>query len=43
MLQYKVDFNKLEWEQPLEGVKQKIIRYGSKQLRLIEYTKKMRE
>jgi len=41
MLQYKVDFKKLEWEQPIEGVKQKTTQYGNKQLRLIEYTKKM--
>ena len=41
MLHYKVDFNKLDWEQPIEGVKCKIIKYNDKQLRLIEYTKEM--
>lgn len=41
MLQYKVDFDKLEWEQPIEGVKCKMIKYGDKQLRLIEYVKGM--
>ena len=40
MLQYKVDFDKLEWEQTIDGVNCKIIKYGNKQLRLIEYTKK---
>ncbi len=41
MLQYKIDFDEVEWEQPMDGVKCKIIRYGSKQIRLIEYTRKM--
>jgi len=41
MLQYKVDFDKLEWERPIEGVKCKMTKYDNKQLRLIEYTKEM--
>ena len=41
MLQYKIDFEKIKWEQPMEGVRCKIIRYGNKQLRLVEYTKIM--
>jgi len=41
MLQYKVDFDKLKWEQLIEGIKCKIIKYGNKQLRLIEYSKMM--
>ena len=41
MLKYKVDFDKLEWEQPIGGVKCKIAQYGNKQLRLIEYTEEM--
>ena len=38
MLQYKVDFDKLEWLIPMEGVKCKSYTYGDKQLRLIEYS-----
>lgn len=41
MLQYKIDFDKLEWKHPIEGVKCKITKYGNKQLRLVEYTKDM--
>ena len=41
MLQYKVDFYQLEWEQPVEGVNCKTKKYGNKQLRLVEYTKRM--
>lgn len=41
MFQYKVDFNELEWEHPIEGVKCKIAKYGDKQIRLIEYTNEM--
>ena len=41
MLQYKVNFDNLEWEQTIDGVNYKITKYGNKQLRLIEYTKKM--
>ena len=41
MLEYKVDFDKLEWEQPIGGVRCKIAQYGNKQLRLIEYTEEM--
>ncbi len=41
MLQYRIDFDKLKWELPIDGVKCKIAKHGNKQLRLIEYTKKM--
>ena len=41
MLQYKVDFDDLSWEEPLEGVKCKIFKHGNKQLRLVVYSKKM--
>ncbi len=41
MLQYRIDFDKLEWKQPIEGVRCKVTKYGNKQLRLIEYTRKM--
>ena len=41
MLQYKVDFSKLQWDQPIKGVKCKIYKHGNKQLRLVVYTKDM--
>jgi quercetin dioxygenase-like cupin family protein len=41
MLQYKVNFNDLNWEEPLEGVKCKTFKDRDKQLRLVEYSKKM--
>lgn len=41
MLQYKINFNNIEWESPIEGVKCKKYNYNNKQMRLIEYTKKM--
>ncbi len=41
MLRYRIDFDKLEWKQPIEGVRCKVTKYGNKQLRLIEYTRKM--
>ncbi len=41
MLQYKVNFKELNWEELIEGVKSKISKYGNKQLRLVVYTKEM--
>lgn len=41
MLNYKIDFNQIEWEYPIEGVKCKAYNYGNKRIRLIEYTKEM--
>ncbi len=38
---YKVDFNKLEWESPIKGVRCKILRHDTRQLRLVEYTRDM--
>jgi len=41
MLQYKVNFDKLDWETPIEGVRCKIYKHGNTQLRLVEYSKGM--
>ncbi len=41
MLQYKVNFGDLNWEEPIEGVQCKIFKHGDKQLRLVVYSKKM--
>ncbi len=37
-VQYKVDFGKLKWESPLEGVRHKYIDQGDLRLRLVEYS-----
>ena len=41
MLQYKVVFKDLPWEQSMEGLRYKVYKHKNKQLRLIEYTKEM--
>ncbi len=41
MPQYKINFNNINWESPIEGVKSKTYKNGNKQIRLIEYTKDM--
>ena len=41
MLEHKINFNNIDWEIPIKGVKSKIYKYGDKQLRLVEYTKDM--
>lgn len=41
MPQHKINFNSIDWETPIQGVKSKTYNYASKQIRLIEYTKDM--
>lgn len=41
MLNYKIDFDKLDWENPLDGVRSKTCRHAGRQMRLIEYTEEM--
>jgi quercetin dioxygenase-like cupin family protein len=41
MNRYKVSFSPIEWESPLEGVRQKAHISFGKQLRLVEYEKSM--
>lgn len=41
MLQYKIDFEHIEWESPIQGVRCKTHRHGNKQIRLVEYTQDM--
>lgn len=41
MLQYKINFDNIYWESPIDGVRCKTYRDGNKQIRLIEYTKEM--
>ena len=40
-VQYKADFDKLEWESPIEGVRHKYIDQNNLRVRLVEYSKEM--
>jgi hypothetical protein len=40
-VQYKTDFDKLEWESPIEGVRHKYIDQNNLRIRLVEYSKEM--
>ena len=40
-VQHKIDFSKLEWESPVDGIRHKYIDQGNKRLRLVEYSKTM--
>ena len=41
MIQYRVDFNGIPWETPMQGVRFKVNKQGGRQLRFVEYTKNM--
>ena len=41
MIQHKVNFDKLDWETPIEGVRCKIYKHGNRQLRLVEYIREV--
>jgi quercetin dioxygenase-like cupin family protein len=41
MVQYKVEFDKLEWESPIKGVRHKYIDQNNLRIRLVEYSKEM--
>jgi hypothetical protein len=41
MLQHKINFDNIEWEYPIKGVKYKKYIHNNKQMRLIKYTKEM--
>ena len=38
---YRIDFNEIEWESPIPGVRHKVVVAGSVRLRLVEYTQEM--
>lgn len=40
-VQYRVDFDKLDWESPIEGVRHKYIDQNSLRIRLVEYSREM--
>jgi quercetin dioxygenase-like cupin family protein len=41
MIHYKIDFDNMVWEQPMDGVKCKKYVAGAKQVRLVEYSREM--
>ncbi len=41
MLQHKIDFDNIDWESPVAGVKCKTYKHNDKQIRLVEYAKEM--
>jgi quercetin dioxygenase-like cupin family protein len=41
MVQYKVEFDKLEWKSPIEGLRHKYIDQNNLRMRLVEYSKEM--
>ena len=40
-VQYKVEFDKLKWESPVEGVRHKYIDQNNLRIRLVEYSQEM--
>lgn len=38
---YKAEFDKLEWESPIQGVRHKYIDQNDMRIRLVEYSKEM--
>jgi len=38
---YKIDFDSIAWESSIPGMRQKVVKHGSKQIRLVEYSKDM--
>lgn len=43
MIQYKLDFDKILWKTPMEGVRHKYFDQNGTRFRLVEYSKDMRE
>ena len=39
MVKYRIDFAGISWESPITGMRQKVCKSGSRQLRLVEYSK----
>ena len=38
---HRIEFDTLDWESPMTGMRFKAVRHGSQQLRLVEYTEEM--
>ena len=41
MVDYKVNFQSMKWENPFQGVKDKVVQHEGNKLRLVEYSKEM--
>ena len=41
MAPYRIDFREIEWESPMEGIRQKVYQSDKKQIRLVEYNPQM--
>ncbi len=41
MIDYRVDFDRIDWEEPMPGVRHKFVVQDSTKLRLVEYFKSM--
>jgi quercetin dioxygenase-like cupin family protein len=41
MDRYHVDFDRMPWESPIEGMRQKVFKSGTRRIRLVEYTPQM--
>ena len=41
MTEYRVDFEAMDWEEPMTGVRHKVVIQHGKKLRLVEYFKSM--
>ncbi len=41
MMQYRVDFESISWEAPMDGLRFRAVRHDGRQLRMVEYTKDM--
>lgn len=41
MIEYRIDFDRLDWVSPIPGVRQKEYVDGEKRVRLVEYTREM--
>lgn len=39
---YRMDFESISWEFPMQGIRQKVARHGSRRVRLVEYSKDMK-
>lgn len=35
---YKIDFNSMDWDAPVTGIRQKVVGYTGKQFRLLEFS-----
>jgi ethanolamine utilization protein EutQ (cupin superfamily) len=40
-MEYKIDFEALEWERPLKGVRSRAVQHDGRRLRLVEYSEEM--